>query len=89
MAQPADVAAPARAQTLNKAIGGGSGAIGGGILGIALVAYIHSKYPNLSPEGAAGIASFIASAFAYVGAYLAPIATAAQQAVIRKFQHDN
>lgn len=73
----------------NKAVGAGAGGLGGGLVGIAFVAYLDYRGVVMSQELAATVAGGISTVAAAIGAYFAPILTVAQQAIIHKLQHEN
>lgn len=68
----------------NKSIAAGGGALGGGTIGVVFVAFLHYRYGIvLGPEMSTAVGGLAAAAFGTVGAFLAPIFTAGQQALVR------
>lgn len=67
----------------NKTLASVAGGLSGTALGAGIVALITLKYPALNPILASAIGSLAAAALASIGAWLAPILTAAQHRAIR------
>lgn len=79
------VAAPNRNKAY-AAIGGGTGGIGVGAAVLALLQYRYGI--DLGPILSGIVASFITAAAASIGAWIAPILTAAQNRAIRALDGD-
>lgn len=73
---------PVNSQNNNKTLASVAGGLSGTALGAGIVALITLKYPALNQVIASTIGSLAAAALASVGAWLAPILTAAQHRAI-------
>ena len=88
MTAPADPSTP-KTPTANKSMAAGAGGLAGGGAGALVVALLDYRYHiTLSPELASIVGGVASTVAAWIGAFFAPLITAAQEAALRKLQDE-
>ncbi len=87
MAAPSDTTSP-KAPTQNKSMAAGAGGVTGGGAGVLLIWLLDLHGIKISPEAAGALATAASTVAAWIGAFFAPLVTAAQQAALRKLEDE-